>query len=167
MSKWASEKSFLTFEVIPRVSFHDPSERTQTAFGKKRKNRKREEEEEFGIILGSFSASGGQMGWSDFFDKVVQKACVLSVKVVATCHFAAEWRTWHAKNLLKHMKNARARPGATPLQDPRFAREAARNPQCKHCLGNYICSWHLFISYFLPHSINDFYTCSIYFRYVS
>ena len=82
-------------------------------------------------------------GWSDFFDKVVQKACVLSVKVVATPYFAAEWRTWHAKNLVKHMKTRAHTLGQRHSTSPRFAREAARNPQCKHCLGNIYIYIHL------------------------
>ena len=67
-------------EKLKRVAQpYDPSERTQTAFGKKRKNRKREEEEEFGIILGSFSASGGQMGLIRFFRQSGSKSmCFIS-----------------------------------------------------------------------------------------
>ena len=62
-----------------KIQKNESSERTQTAFGKKRKNRKREEEEEFGIILGSFSASGGQMGLIRLFRQSGSKSmCFIS-----------------------------------------------------------------------------------------
>ena len=69
----------ICFSIVLYIYIYVPSERTQTAFGKKRKNRKREEEEEFGSILGSFSASGGQMGLIRLFRQSGSKSmCFIS-----------------------------------------------------------------------------------------